>query len=108
MRLPQYTNFIAASNNGMEVGNDVRWENVALSENAVRTLTVNVSVNPYAPMDQLSRRKWKWRVSALWDSTRVLERATVSPLSITVTDGRETVEPKEESDYRIRVKKRRR
>ena len=63
----------------MEVGNDVRWENVALSENAVRTLTVNVSVNPYAPMDQLLTAEVEVEGERALDSTRVLERATVSP-----------------------------
>ena len=104
MHLPQYTNFLTASNGGQLVTNVIEWNNVTLSENTLRTLTVNLEVHPYAPLNYVLVAEAEVDGNRSTDTTRITQQQSISPISIKVSDGRETVEPKEELDYVIRVK----
>ena len=105
MRLPQFVSFMSASNGGSLVGPEVVWDDVSISANALRSLTVNVQVHTGAPNDELLVAEVVVNgVARDTDTTRVSDaNAAPSLLKVSITDGRDTIAPKDAVQYSIRV-----
>src|SRR3989338_9241100 len=106
MRLPQFVNFMSASNGGSLVGAEVIWDDVAVSGSSSRSLTVNVQVHTGAPTDHILTAEVVVNgVARATDTTRVTDsNAVPSTLLVTITDGKDTIASKDAVQYSIRVK----
>lgn len=103
--MPHQTNLISASDGGRLVGEYVQWDNVSVHPGSLRNLYVNISVNPHANEGLLMVAEVVANGEKAVDTTLVYEQPTPIPhMEISITDGREFVEPGDRLTYRIVVK----
>ncbi len=104
--LPFQANITSASDGG-SVGTDrVTWTNVSVYQNATRVLTVNVNVRPDAKAGQYLVARARAGGSESIDTTLV--QGYIAPegnlYNLSLTDGREYVQPGQESTYTVSVR----
>lgn len=105
--LPHQANVVSASDGGAVIDNStVRWTNVSIYKNVTRTLTVNVNIDPDAPVGQYLVARTLVEGAEATDTSLVENYSPQSQdgFRISVTDGREFVLPETNLTYTARVR----
>jgi uncharacterized repeat protein (TIGR01451 family) len=104
--IPHQGNIVSASDGGSVSDHDVRWTNVSVYKNVTRTLQVHVNVRPDAALGQYIIGRVRVDGEEATDTTLISEVKQKSTIdySVSVSDGKEYVQPGEELTYSVRVR----
>ncbi|HVW67069.1 MAG TPA: hypothetical protein VHA78_05075 [Candidatus Peribacteraceae bacterium] len=105
LTLPSYVNTATPSDSGKQVGNLILWDNVGLTQNTAKVLTVSINLQPNIPQNTQLVAKAQAGNDQATDTTIVQSGTTGShPFLISITDNKTSANPGDQLTYIVAVK----